>query len=185
MPTIVSVVAISTPTLHRLSPDVYDRMVASGVLDGEPVELVEGLLVHVSPQGPEHAALIQWLTARLAARAELLRVQLPLAVPDGRPEPDLALAQSTSARHHPETAELVVEVAQTSWAEDVAKLPSYARAGVPTAWLVDIPGRAVHVYERPHAGAYTVSSVLRDADTLAAAGIQPFSVGELFAVLDR
>jgi Uma2 family endonuclease len=180
-------VAASPPTLHRLSPDVYDRIVASGVLDGEPVELIDGLLVHVSPQGPEHAALIQWFTARFAARADLLRVQLPLAVPGGRPEPDVALAESVSAHQHPETAELVVEVAQTSWAEDVAKLRGYASAGVGTAWLVDVPGRAVHVHERPGGGAYASSRALRGTDALVVpvAGVSPFTVDELFAVLDR
>jgi hypothetical protein len=39
----------ATPTLHRLAPELYDRMVDAGLLEGEPVELVDGLLVHVTP----------------------------------------------------------------------------------------------------------------------------------------
>jgi Uma2 family endonuclease len=175
------------PTLHRLSPEAYDRMVASGALDGEPVELVEGLLVHVSPQGPEHAALVQWLTARLAARADLLRVQLPLAVPGGRPEPDVALAESRSARAHPDTAALVIEVAVTSQADDAAKLPGYARAGVGVAWLVDVPSRVVRVHERPSGDRFASERVARAGDQLdiPVDGIEPIAVAELFAVLDR
>jgi hypothetical protein len=42
-----------------------------------------------------------------------VRVQMPLAVPGGRPEPDLALAEDAGPREHPRTAELVVEVAIT------------------------------------------------------------------------
>jgi len=162
-------------------------MVASGALDGEPVELVDGLLVHVSPQGPEHAALVQWLTARLAARADLLRVQLPLAVPGGRPEPDLALAESRTAHAHPETAQLVVEIAVTSQIEDAAKLPGYARAGVAAVWLIDVPARTVQVYEAPSAGAYRTSRIAAAGDQLQAPveGIDPIAVAELFAVLDR
>src|SRR3954451_23414742 len=101
---VVGVAASASPTLHRLSPELYDRLVDSGLLDGEPVELVDGLLVHVTPQGDEDAALIQRLTQHLGARLDLLRVQMPLAVPGGRPEPDLALAETTTSRAHPQTA---------------------------------------------------------------------------------
>ena len=177
----------TAPTLYRLSPERYDRIVDAGLLEDEPVELVEGLLVRVSPQGAAHYALIQRLTVHFAARADLLRIQAPLAVPDGRPEPDIALAPTPTSLRHPETAALVVEVAVSAWGEAVAKLPSYARAGVGVVWIVDAPGRAVHVHERPGSGAYAVTCVLRTGDLLVAPaeGIPPLPVEELFAVLDR
>ena len=124
-------------------------MVASGALDGEPVELVDGLLVHVTPQGADHAALVQRLTVHFAVRADLLRVQMPLAVPGGRPEPDVALTETVTSREHPHTAALVVEVAVTSREDDLIKLPGYAHAGVATVWLVDVNGRVVHVFTDP------------------------------------
>lgn len=161
-------------------------MVASGILDGQPVELVDGLLVHVSPQGPEHAALIRWLMRRFLAREELLRVQMPLAVPDGRPEPDLALAEDAGPHRHPNTAVLAVEVAVTAWRDAVAKVPGYAKAGVTTVWLVNVPERTVHVHEDPEDGTYRVVRILRGGDTLPSPldGIAPIAVSELFAVLD-
>jgi Uma2 family endonuclease len=180
-------VAASAPTLHRLSPKVYDRMVESGVLDGVPVELVDGLLVHVTPQGAEHAALVQRLTAHFAARGDLLRVQLPLAVPAGRPEPDVALAETTTSREHPRTAALAVEVAVTSRNDDLAKLPGYADAAVAAVWLVDVAARAVHVFTDPRGREYASERVLRAGDTLAAPvrGVPPLAVSDLLAVLDR
>lgn len=158
-------------------------MVDAGLLEGEPVELVDGLLVHVTPQGAEHAALVQRLTRHFAARAELLRVQLPLAVPDGRPEPDVALAQSAGIHEHPRTAALVVEVAVTSWVDDLAKLPSYAAAEVGVVWLVNVPVRQVHVFERPHERHYDSERVLAADDTLHAPvdGVPPLPLSELFA----
>ena len=129
-------------------------MVDAGLLEGQPVELVDGLLVHVTPQGSEHAALVQRLIRQLGARLDLLRVQMPLAVPGGRPEPDLALAETTTSREHPRTAELVVEVAVTSLHDDLAKLPGYAGAGVTAVWIVDVPARSVHVFEQPHGRRY-------------------------------
>jgi Uma2 family endonuclease len=181
----VSGVASTAPTLHRLDPDVYDRMVDSGALAGQPVELVDGLLIHVTPQGSQHAALIHWLMQRLAARLDLLRVQMPLAVPGGRPEPDLALAE-TNAREHPRTAHLVVEVMVTAHAEAYAKLPGYADAGVPVAWLVDVPARAVHVFAEPRGRAFDAERVLTAGDVLDAPvdGVAPIDVGALFGVLD-
>jgi Putative restriction endonuclease len=175
--------------LHRLAPEVYDRMVASGALDGEPVELVDGLLVHVTPQGADHAALVQRLTAHFASRADLLRVQMPLAVPGGRPEPDVALTETVTSREHPHTAALVVEVAATSREGDLLKLPGYAQAGVAAVWLVDVHERAVHVFTNPLPAEcrYGSERVLRAGDALDAGvpGVAPLAVGELFAVLER
>lgn len=178
--------AAGTPTLHRLSPELYDRMVESGLLAGEPVELVDGLLVHVTPQGAEHAALVRRLMLALLARADLLRVQMPLAVPGGRPEPDLALAVDAGPHEHPRTAELVVEVAITSLHDDLAKLPGYAGAGVKVVWLVDVAARAVHVFDEPYGRRYERERVARAGDLLQAPvdGVPPLPIDELFAVLD-
>jgi Uma2 family endonuclease len=181
------VAASASPTLHRLSPELYDRLVDSGLLDGEPVELVDGLLVHVTPQGAEHAALVRRLMLAFVPRADLLRVQMPLAVPCGRPEPDLALADDAGPREHPRTAELVVEVAITSWHDDIAKLPGYAEAGVKVVWVVDVPARTVHVFEEPHGRRYERERVLGVEDTLLAPvdGVPPLAVSDVLAVLER
>jgi Uma2 family endonuclease len=183
----VACVVPAASTLHRLSPELYDRLVDSGLLAGEPVELVDGLLVHVTPQGAQHAALVQRLTRHLGARLDLLRVQMPLAVPGGRPEPDLALAETTTSREHPRTAELVVEVAVVSLHDDLAKLPGYAEAGVKVVWLIDVPGRTVRVFDQPHQRRYEHERLLRAGDTLPApiAGVPPLAVSDVFAVLDR
>jgi Uma2 family endonuclease len=180
------VAASATPTLHRLSPELYDRLVESGLLAGEPVELVDGLLVHVTPRGVEHHALLRRLMLTLGARLDLLHVQMPLAVPGGRPEPDLALAEDTP-HSHPRTAELVVEVAVTSFNDDLAKLPGYAEAGVKVVWVVDVPGRTVHVFDEPHGRRYERERVLRAEDPLVAPvdGVPPLAVSDLFAVLDH
>jgi Uma2 family endonuclease len=172
--------------LHRISPELYDRLVDSGLLDGEPVELVDGLLVHVTPQGAEHAALVRRLMLAFVPRADLLRVQMPLAVPGGRPEPDLALAHDAGPRQHPPTSELVVEVAVTSLSDDLAKLAGYAAADVKVAWIVDVPARTVRVFEQPYGRRYERERILDGDDTLSAPvdGVSPLTVRELFAVLE-
>lgn len=150
--------AVPPATLHRLDTESYNRIVDSGVLEGQPVELIDGFLVeHMSPQSLEHAGLIARLTRHLATARGWLRVQLPLEVPpDSEPEPDLAVVeQEPSLKQHTRSALLVVEVSVSSHGLDRgAKARLYARAGVPTYWIVDVPARAVEVYSHPKQDRY-------------------------------
>ena len=70
--------ALTPLLLHRLDVETYGRMVASGALEGEPVELLEGWLVDVSPQNPDHAAVIRRLIRHLARAQSWLHVQTPI-----------------------------------------------------------------------------------------------------------
>jgi Uma2 family endonuclease len=162
--------AATAPSLpiHRLDVETYNQMVASGALEGEPVELLEGLLVEVmSPQSPEHAAVIEELERHFASAEARLRTQLPLEVlPDSEPEPDLALvAEKPPPGRHPRTALLVVEVAVSSHETDRGvKAKQYATAGIPAYWLVDVPGRTVEVRADPGPGGYGRRDVYKVGD---------------------
>lgn len=179
--------AASLP-LHRLDIATYGRMVDSGALDGVPVELLEGLLVEVSPQGPAHAQVIARLNRHLASADEWVRVQAPLEVPPcSTPEPDLALVEGEFLDGHPRTAVLVVEVANTSYTIDSGvKSALYARAAVPTYWLVDVQRREVVVHTDPRAATYRIRTVHHRSETLPspAQGVAPLALAELFAGLD-
>lgn len=139
--------------IHRLDTATYNRMVDTGALEGEPVELLDGLLVEMSPQGESHVIVIMRLTRHFRTAEAWLMVQLPLeAKPSSEPEPDLALVHEgdLSSEHHPREALLTVEVAVSSHEKDRGKKAHiYARKGVPTYWLVDVPGRAVEVRTEP------------------------------------
>jgi Uma2 family endonuclease len=144
-------------SIHRVDTTTYNRMVATGALDDGPVELLEGLLVEMSPQGSSHAAAIVRLTRHLAPARAWLAVQLPLEIrPRSEPEPDLVLTEGEpTADHHIRTALLAVEVAVTSHRKDrETKAPVYARAGVLTYWLVDVPAKTVEVRTEPGRDGY-------------------------------
>lgn len=70
----------------------------------------------------------------------------------GQPQPDVALLRPPIERYretHPQSADimLVVEVAETSTAYDrQTKIPAYARAGIPEAWLINLPADGIEVY---------------------------------------
>jgi Uma2 family endonuclease len=170
------------PAVHRLSREEYERMVERGALEGVPVELVDGFLVDVSPQGPRHAAVLQALMRWLADHVALLRIQMPLATDAAsEPEPDLALAEHTDPDSHPASALLVVEVAVTSQAQDEHKAGAYARARVPAYWVVDVPARSVVAFGEPGPNGYERRAVLRAEDSLEApVAVAPITVAELF-----
>lgn len=173
-------------SIRRLDTETYNRMVAAGALEDEPVELLEGLLVEMSPLGPSHAMVIVRLTRHLASARAWLAVQLPLEVkPRSEPEPDLALTEAEpSFDHHFRAAVLAVEVAVTSHKKDrETKAPVYARAGVPTYWLVDVPAKTIEVRTEPGPDGYGRCDVYGTGTKLPspAEGVADLDVTALFA----
>jgi Uma2 family endonuclease len=153
-------------------------MVDAGILrEDEPIELVEGELVVVPPQGPSHAAVVADLDARfqkIYSQGFHVRVQLPVAgTIDSLPEPDFAIVRGAPRDYgdrHPTGADtvLVIEVARTSQAFDRKKAATYARAGVPTYWLVDLVARRLEVRTGPAPdGEYEQTSLLGEGQRVA------------------
>jgi len=171
--------------LHRLSSAEYRRMVDSGALDDSRVELLDGMLLDVTPQGERHARVIQRLMRLCAGRMDLLRVQMPLAVGEGSTlEPDLALAMPDSdPSRHPSTALLVVEVAATSQAQDRSKAPAYASAGVARYWLVDLVAEVVLDHSDPGPARYRLVREFGGDELLdpGVPGVPPTTVAELLS----
>ena len=177
----VQVERAQAPARRRFDVDDYYQLAEAGILrPDERVELVDGDVIAVSPQGSPHAAVVSRLTRILlpvfGARA-LLRAQLPLRL--GRhsePEPDVALVSFRADDYvsgHPtaEDALLVIEIGVTSLAFDRAvKAPLYARHGVPELWLVDLAGRTVHVLREPGPDGFAREETLGPDQQLAVPG---------------
>lgn len=165
----------------------YDRLVQAGAFAHERVELLDGVLVVMSPQDPVHADAVQWLVRVLGQSIgkELdLRVQLPLAAGEAsEPEPDIAIVPAGRYREgHPETAHLVIEVARSSQALDLGpKARLYAAAGVAEYWVVDLAAHAVIVHRGPSEAGFRTRSEQRDG-VLGAESVPPVAVdlAELF-----
>ena len=143
----------------------YHRMAEVGILsEADHVELIEGEIVKMSPIGSRHAACVARLNRllqRLVGLDVIVRVQDPIRL-DGysEPEPDVALVKPRDdfySREHPGPGDvlLLIEVADTSVERDLeAKLPLYARAGIPEAWLVNLPAETIEVHSRPDSDGY-------------------------------
>lgn len=155
--------------LHRLSADQFERMIAAGVLpEGEPVELIEGLLIQKNradrggepmTNGPRHAAAVRRL-AELDQTVRSLgfhvRCQLPIRASErSEAEPDGAIVRGTLEdfeERHPKPAEvaIVIEVADSSLEYDrETKRALYARAGIAWYVIVNLQDRVLEVFANP------------------------------------
>jgi Uma2 family endonuclease len=142
--------------LYRYSLDDYHRLVeAGGFGEDERVELLDGLLVTMSPKSPRHERAVRWLARWLFDAVDGERydigVNSPLTLSTSEPEPDLAVFErGVPSPHHPATAALVVEVAGSSLSRDLGiKAALYAAAGVPEYWVVDLDGGRLLVHRDP------------------------------------
>lgn len=173
--------------LRRISVDEYHRMLEAGVLDEDDrVQLVDGFLVQMTPQGRPHAFVIQELTRiLLRTLGDDFKVlpQLPLTLgDDSEPEPDLAVvrAQDAASRtEHPSTALLVIEVSGDSLRFDRrTKAALYARSSVNEYWIVNLEDAVIEAHRDPDpaAQAYRTTLVSRRGETLSATSVPAVSV---------
>jgi Uma2 family endonuclease len=150
-------VPVVEPVPRRWTRAEYYRMAELGWFHGQRAELIEGEIMVLSPQKPEH-----WTTTDRVA--ELLRscfgpafharMQGPIDLgPHSEPEPDVAVVSGTRlqyASQHPQTAVLIVEVSESSLAYDRTRKASlYARAGIADYWIVNLVDRQVEVRRDP------------------------------------
>ncbi|TMA97791.1 MAG: Uma2 family endonuclease [Deltaproteobacteria bacterium] len=149
--------ARGAPAQARYTKDQYFELVKKGVLrPDDRVELLEGVVVAMAPHSPGHASAIRKVShalGRVFGDSGVISVQLPLVA--GRysvPEPDVAVLPGGNEDYqeaHPTEALLVVEVADSSLAQDrITKAALYARAGVPEYWIVNLRDDCVEVYRR-------------------------------------
>ncbi|MGH8220478.1 MAG: Uma2 family endonuclease [Steroidobacteraceae bacterium] len=175
--------AIPYPRRHTVSADEFLEMGNAGVFAPEArLELIEGEIIEMAPIGSPHAAVLRELTARLgrsAADRVIVSPQCPLVLGEGSvPQPDLALLKPKPDKYfrdHPHASDalLVVEVSDTTLRFDLdSKIPLYALAGVPEAWVVDIERRAIRVFRDPDASGYRTSFTATGTDSIEPAALE-------------
>jgi Uma2 family endonuclease len=144
-----------------------------GVFEGRRAMLIDGVILEEGPMSPPHAITLELVAEaiRTPFRARWwLRNQSPLVLgQDIDPEPDFAVVPGRPRDYagHPTTADLVIEVADSSLDFDTnQKRLLYARAGLREYWVVDINGRRLLVYRDPQAGDYATQQVLGPTDAI-------------------
>jgi Uma2 family endonuclease len=135
--------------------------------------LIDGVILEEGPMNPPHALTLELVEETLRAAFGTgwrFRSQSPLVLgQDLDPEPDFAVIAGTTrgTSGHPTTAELVIEVADSSLDFDTnQKRLIYARAAIREYWVVDVNGRRLLVYRDPQAGDYASQQALGPADAV-------------------
>jgi Uma2 family endonuclease len=171
--------AIAVQRLHRITSDIYERMAESGMLPERGIELIDGLVVTMSPKGDRHASAVTRLTKQLVLQAsdrfEVYTDSLSLRLgPQDMPEPDIAVARATRdysrERPRPDEIALIIEVADSSWSFDLNfKCVKYAKAGIPEYWVVDLERDTVHVFRQVEGDVYVECRTARAPELLSPA----------------
>lgn len=171
--------AIAAVETRRWTREEYEHLVEQGFFHpDERIELVEGAIYEMPPQSSGHAlglSLTHLALQPLYADGYYIRIQMPLALGfDSEPEPDIAVVAGHPRDYrdsHPTSAELVVEVADSSLLHDrKRKVNLYARAGIREYWILNLVKGCLEAHRNPKAGAYTWKGILRGRD-----GISPLS----------
>lgn len=168
----------------------YFGLVETGQLDPDArVELLEGVIVEMSPQTPRHAAATRRLHEALRETFDCeIRTQLPfIAGSRSGPEPDAVVVPGTLRDYdhrHPTEALLVAEVAHSSLPVDrLSKSRIYAGAGVPEYWIVNLVDDLLEVHRAPDRNARVygeITSLTRgDSVNPVAAPDRSIAVGDL------
>jgi Uma2 family endonuclease len=137
------------------------------------IELVEGIITHMSPSGYPHFGYQRRIFIKLH---DIFRdgldgyiVGQELTVHMVQPKqsvrlPDVCIFRDPGAIKgiiKSDALLLAIEVADTSLREDLGpKRLSYARAGVPHYWVTDINAEVTHVMSDPHKGDYRSQDVV-------------------------
>ncbi|WP_089939110.1 Uma2 family endonuclease [Candidatus Entotheonella palauensis] len=152
-------------TTAKWTLDDYHRIIDAGILDDRPVELLNGEIVDMSPEGEPHASASadagEYLMQLLGDRAQV-RPAKPITLPNvtSEPEPDLAIVQRLGRAyrlHHPYPEHIfwLIEYANTSLSKDLGeKKAIYADAGIQEYWVVNLREMTVLIFRHPVNGSY-------------------------------
>lgn len=155
-----NIASIPLDPIWRLSVAQYHEMIRSGILTSDDqVELLEGWLIPKMPKNPPHRIVTKLTRDALEEIAPddcYVDSQEPITLPDSEPEPDVVIVRGETRDYqnsHPEPKDilLVVEVSDSTLDKDRGvKKRSYARAGIPIYWIINLVNETCEVYSKPH-----------------------------------
>ncbi len=159
-----------TVAIYKWTIDRYHQAVESGIFDEQPVELLQGDLVVMPPEGEPHTyfsdRLSKVLQNRLGARVQV-REARPITLPNNsEPQPDIAVVQPLDTvylDHHPypENVFWLIEYSNTTLAKDLTtKKDAYADAGISEYWVVNLKDLQLIVFRDLVAGNYRTELTL-------------------------
>ena len=145
---------------RRFTSDEVQAMLRAGILhEDDPLELIDGQLVVMSPIHDPHIVCVNRLNRLFVERTDpevAVSVQNPVRIDEhNEPEPDVVLSTALDGAPRPGTVLLLVEVSGSTldYDRDV-KRSLYARAGLPEVWIVNLEAQQIEVHRNPDGDVY-------------------------------
>jgi Uma2 family endonuclease len=175
---------VSLPHI-RFTVDELFRLVEADALGTTRVELINGRIFRMAPQGGSHMAAISRgakALLRVAGLSEWVILQGTLILNRySAPDPDilwLPVPEGTPVHEWPDPI-LLIEVSDTSYRKDTGiKLRTYAFHGIPEYWIENLQAERIEVYRQPQ----NPTARLRDCHY---ASVEYFGRGRSIAVAAR
>ena len=151
-------------TVYKWSVDEYHQMISTGLLVSKQVELLEGEIIKMSPEGIPHSytndSVADYLREKLRGLAKI-KESHPITLDNSEPEPDIAIVRlpETIYRHHhpyPEDIYWLIEISNQTLKKDLEeKAKIYARNGIREYWVIDLVNKVLIVHTKPKGDSYT------------------------------
>ena len=147
-----------TFTTYKWSVIEWHQLVDTGVLDGKPVELLNGEIIEMSPEGIPHSYTGQSVAnyiQEIFKNKAYMRQAHPITLDNSEPQPDIAvvcLPETIYAQHHPYSEDIyfLIEVSQTTLQFDLkVKAEIYARNNIAEYWVIDLVNKKLIVHTQP------------------------------------
>ena len=169
----VEIASSSTTVVRprRFTSDEVQAMLRAGILhEDDPLELIDGQLVVMSPIHDPHIVCVNRLNRLFVERtAEVaVSVQNPVRIDEhNEPEPDVVLSTALDGAPRPNDVLLLVEVSGSTldYDRDV-KRSLYARAGLPEVWIVNLDDQQIEVHRNPDGDVYRTRHLTGLDDTV-------------------
>ena len=157
-------------TIAKWTIEQYHQLVNAGMLIDRRVELLEGNIIEMAPEGMPHAVYcgdaVDYLKQLLGDRAKV-REAHPITLPnDSEPEPDIAVVKPSPTRyldHHPYPEDIfwLVEYADSTFVKDVnIKQRIYAQARIIEYWIVNLQASELIVFRGTKGTSYETETRL-------------------------
>ena len=156
-------------TIAKWSIAEYHKMIEAGILGDRNIQLINGELVEMSPEGVIHAAyggsIADYLREVLRGKA-WIREAHPITIDNSEPEPDIAIVKLPKNKYfqnHPVASDLfcLIEISDTTLNYDLKqKKEIYAAANIPEYWVANVKEKKLVVFTQPNNGDYLNRSEL-------------------------